>query len=243
MKAIIFTILFSLSFYCVAQDMQQYMQDTDDLINMEEYEEALERTIWFHNHALEHDKSMNGVRSSFALSDWHDFGKKYPPALEALKKTRDDKTQSLLTGRGNPELFSDVLSINRTLSEKNKSIELFRNLDEKQPKLAKSSWVFAKDLIIKSKDYDLVNKYIGNLRVEYARNEVRFIEMSEFYKNNEKEFGNYEQNYANDYYVNRTKELLIIAKKLNNSKAAEFIIKKATIIVDEYNLDYDFTNQ
>ena len=223
--------------------MQQYMQDTDDLINMEEYEEALERTIWFHNHALEHDKSMSGVRSSFALSDWHDLGKKYPPALEALKKTRDDKTQSLLTGSGNPKLFSDVLSINRTLSEKNKSIKLFRNLDEKQPKLAKSSWVFVKDLIIKSKDYDLINKYIGNLRVEYARNEVRFIEMSEFYKKNKKEFGSQQQGFANDRYIQQTKELLIIAKKLNKSNAAKFIIKKASIIVDEYNLGYDFTIQ
>ena len=241
MKTFIFLFLLVCSPYCIAIDMEKYRQDTNDLINMEEYEEALKRTIWFHNHALEHRRSLYGVRLSFALSNWYDLGKKYPPALEALKKTRDDKTKSLITGTGNPELFHDVISINRTLSEKNKSIELFRNLDEKQPELAKKSWHFAKDLIIKSKDYGLVNKYIGNILVEYARNEMRFIEMSEFYKKNKEEFGSQQQGFANDHYIKQTTELLTIAKQLNNPKAAEFIIKKASIIVDEYNLGYDFT--
>ena len=219
----------------------QYMKDTDDLITMEEYEEALERTIWFHNHALEHRSSLYGVRLSIALSSWYEFGKKYPPALVALKSTRDNKINMLISGTGNPEIFHDVVSINRTLSEENKSIDLFHTLDSKQPELAKNTWPFIKDLIIESKDYELVKKYIGNLLIAYARNEMRYIEMQDFYEKNKKEFGSQQQDFANEHYIEKTTQLITIAKKLNNPKAAELIIKKATIIVDEYNLDYDFT--
>ena len=42
---------------------------------------------------------MYGVRLSFALSYWEQLGEVYPPALTALKKTRDDKTALLLDGK------------------------------------------------------------------------------------------------------------------------------------------------
>ena len=167
MKKIILIFLLVFTNCTYAEDMMQYMKDTDDLITMEEYEEALERTIWFHNHALEHRSSLYGVRLSFALSSWYEFGKKYPPALDALKTIRANKIESLLTGTGNPELFHDVIAINRTISEDSKSLDLFRALDSKQPELAKESWHFIKDLVIKSKDHDLINKYIGNMLIEY----------------------------------------------------------------------------
>ena len=240
MKTYIFLLLLVFSSCCIAIDIEEYRDETKALINMEEYEEALERTIWLHNNVLEHDSSMYGVRLSFALSNWYDLGKKYPPALAALRKTRDDKTNLVLSGKGNPELFHDVTSINRTLSEDNKSIELFHALDSKQPKFAKQAWHFIKDLIIKSKDYKLIDEYIGNLVVAYSRNEMRFIEMHYFYEKNKEEFGNEQHDFAKNNYIEKTKQLITIANELNDEKAIELIIKKATMLSDEYKLDYDF---
>jgi len=76
-------------------------------------EEALERFIWFHEHALEHDQSMYGVRLSFALSYWKSLGESYPPAQKALVKTRDDKAKLIREGRGSKNLFHDVMALNR----------------------------------------------------------------------------------------------------------------------------------
>lgn len=59
------------------------------------YEEALREHIWFHDHALAKQPSLYGVRLSYALADWVDFGKVYPPALAALQAVRDAKTVKL----------------------------------------------------------------------------------------------------------------------------------------------------
>jgi len=60
------------------QDMCKYMDDTHTLVKQGKYAEALERMIWFHNHALEHELGMYGVRLSFALSEWKELGDVYP---------------------------------------------------------------------------------------------------------------------------------------------------------------------
>jgi len=41
-----------------------------DLAHQGKNEEALERFLWFHDHALEHDPAMHGVRLPYALSSW-----------------------------------------------------------------------------------------------------------------------------------------------------------------------------
>ena len=81
-----------------AGEYEEYMDETFALINMGEYEEALERFIWFHNHAVDQGLTINASRLSFGLGYWIDFGKKYPPAIDALKQIRDDNTNSILNG-------------------------------------------------------------------------------------------------------------------------------------------------
>ncbi|MDX1982468.1 MAG: hypothetical protein SFV51_19490, partial [Bryobacteraceae bacterium] len=45
-----------------------------------DYAEALQKYLWFHHHALEHDMALSGVRLSYALNEWWELGKAYPPA-------------------------------------------------------------------------------------------------------------------------------------------------------------------
>src|SRR5687768_379355 len=94
----------------IAEDMQKYLQQTRSLQEEGKYQEALDRHLWFHDHALEHDEAMYGVRLSFALSSWQDLGKKYPPASKALEETRDKKAAVLKEGKGSKEIFHDVMA-------------------------------------------------------------------------------------------------------------------------------------
>ncbi len=137
-KTILPLITLLMSSLTQAEDMQKYLSDTKDLTRAGKYEEALKRHIWFHDHALEHQPSMYGVRLSFALSNWKELGDKYPPAKQALVETRDRKMKTLLDGKESHELFHDVSSINETLGESEKTVSLFEDIDEKQPKIAKS---------------------------------------------------------------------------------------------------------
>jgi hypothetical protein len=109
-----------------AEDIHNYLHNTQDLVHKGQYQEALERYIWFHDHALEQDNNLYGVRLSFALSYWKNLGSLHPRALTALRDTRDNKTALLKTGKGNPNLFADVMGINRTLDEDAKTLDLFK---------------------------------------------------------------------------------------------------------------------
>lgn len=225
------------TFTCRAEDMQKYMEETSALISMEEYEEALERTIWFHNNALSHEESMYGVRLSFALSEWHEFGKKYPPALKALKDIRDAKTNTLIKGKGNPELFHDVASINEELLETNKTITLFRILDKEQRILAKESWNYVKRTIFETKDYELIKKYIGNALREYSVAEEHFKLMTKQYKKNDYAFGERYKAFNENRFVEETLRLIELAIALSDKQSALEIKTKAKSIIKDYRLD------
>ncbi len=126
------------------------------------YEEALNHYIWFHDHALEHDEALYGVRLSFALAYWTELGEVYPPALDVLKEIRDRKTKLLLEGAGNRHLFNDVEAINQHLHEDEATSRLFRQLSVKMPGLAKQCADIAMPALVKSKAYELARAFVEN---------------------------------------------------------------------------------
>ncbi len=65
------------------------------------------------------------------LSAWKELADKYPPAMDKLKSMRDKKTKLIEDGKCNHSLFHEVASINETLCEASKTVELFRILDQK----------------------------------------------------------------------------------------------------------------
>ena len=123
------------------------------------YREALGEYIWFHEHALEHEPAYYGVRLSFALYDWIDLAQYYPKALAALKDIRDRKTETLLAGEGDRELFRDVESINRHLQDERNTYELFLRLRDEFPSLASSCAPDAITSMVQSHDFGLARSY------------------------------------------------------------------------------------
>jgi hypothetical protein len=142
------------------------------LASQGKYEEALEKHIWFHNHALEVRPSYYGVRLSFALSDWAELGKKYPPALTALRNIRDEKTSRLMTGHVDRNLFHDVESINDYMGESAATAQLFKNIEAAQPDFAASIYDLVDETLIAAGDFALAKKYLGDpfIRFDTAKN-------------------------------------------------------------------------
>jgi tetratricopeptide (TPR) repeat protein len=126
------------------------------------FEEALQKHIWYHDHALEINQAHYGVRLSYALSYWIDLGKKYPKALDALKTIRDQKTRRVLGGELNRALFHDVASINYVLGESRATVELFKKLDAAWPEFAASVSDMADKALFTAKEYQLERKYWGD---------------------------------------------------------------------------------
>lgn len=134
------------------------------------FEQALEKQVWFHNHALEVNPSYYGVRLSYALSDWIQLGEKYPAALAKLKGIRDEKTSRLLAAEKDRQIFNDVVRINDHLNESEATVGLFKKLDVTQSDFAGSVYDLADEALVAAREYNLAKKYLGDpkARLEIA---------------------------------------------------------------------------
>jgi hypothetical protein len=123
------------------------------------YEDALRDYIWFHEHALEHEPSLYGVRLSFALWYWMELANEYPEARTALKRIRDEKTTRLLNGDTNRDLFHDVESINERLENEEATYELFATLEKAKPDFAAVCADLAMPAIVKAEDFEMALRH------------------------------------------------------------------------------------
>lgn len=133
------------------------------------YEEALQKHIWYHQHALEIDQAQYGVRLSFALMYWVDLGKKYPPALQALREIRNQDRERLIAGEQNRDLFHDIVAINEELGDSAVTVEVFKKIESAQPVFASSIAELADRALFGAKEYQLEKKYLVDPLVRFAK--------------------------------------------------------------------------
>src|SRR5262249_21302046 len=128
------------------------------------YKDSLAKHVWFHENALKIEPAFYGVRLSFALTDWVELGKAYPPALAKPKTSRDQAPDRIRKAVGNHstapmdsedlrDAFHDVVSINEHLKESDKTKELFLWLDSHKPRLANYLFELAEPALVEAKEY------------------------------------------------------------------------------------------
>jgi hypothetical protein len=215
--------------------MQKYLSETKALVKAGKQEEALKRFIWFHEHALEHQPSMYGVRLSFALSSWKELGDAYPPALKAMEKLRDENASLLREGKGDPNLFHDLVALNQTLKADKASVELFEHIHQTDASKAKTYWIIVKDVVLGQKRYDLANLYIQNLEAEYDRVKAAYDRNLASY--NDPRFGGDRfKSYNEGRFVKEVRALIELSLALDNRNAAVSIRDNAITVLDDQRL-------
>ena len=140
-------------------DPREHLQRGQEAAAAGRYEEALRDYVWFHEHALEHEPALYGVRLSFALWYWMELASVYPEARTALQRIRDAKTARLLNGETERDLFHDVESINERLQNEEATYELFSALDRAQPDFAAVCADLAMPAIVKVEDFEMARRY------------------------------------------------------------------------------------
>jgi competence protein ComGC len=143
-------------------DLQKILSDAKSLMDQGHYEDALQRHLWYFNHALEYDQGQTGVRLSFALSQWVELGRHYPKAKQALLEIRDRDTQQLTSGQGYVNLFADVQAINRELSDEDATYALFKSIREKDPQLAGQCYFWVESLLVSKGEYQWCYDHMGD---------------------------------------------------------------------------------
>ena len=129
-------------------DPNKILQEAKDLARKGQFEEALQRHIWCHNHALEYDPAQAGSYNSFALQSWIELGREYPKARQALVEIRDRETRGFNEGVGDFSVFQEVASINREWKEESKTVALFKTILQRDRGLARQCcWVVEGPLV------------------------------------------------------------------------------------------------
>lgn len=140
--------------------MQEVLNGAHKDAQAKRYPQALEKFVWFHEHALEREPAMAGVRLSFALSGWNQLAKKYPPAMAKLKAARDQAGETALKAENPFAAFHDFVAINRELKEDTLTVDLFEKISKSSSDRAEGIYMVAEPAIIQSKRYDLCNTYV-----------------------------------------------------------------------------------
>ncbi len=164
----------------VKPDLQNILNEAKNLMDEGKYEEALQRQIWYFDHALEYDQALTGVRLSFALAQWVELGRRYPRAKQALLEIRDRDTQRLVAGNGFSNLFSDVNSINNYLGQEDATLALFKTIYQTDNRLAKECYFYAENLLIQHGEYELLLNCIEDPQARFDSYRRGFEEQIEF---------------------------------------------------------------
>ena len=132
----------------------------------QQYAAALEKYLWFHDHALDADLSLVGVRLSYAILEWVDLGELYPPARRALERVRDTKTELLMQGSYNASLFHDVASINRALGQVERTRDLFKTIAAAERGVAERCFHIALESLVHTSEFGLARSFMPDPRRE-----------------------------------------------------------------------------
>lgn len=230
MRALFLMILVAMC-SCSSKDRaMKALEEAKSLAAQGRYEEALDKHVWFHDHALETTPSYYGVRLSFALNEWVELGKKYPKALTKLKEIRDEKTARLLAGEINRATFHDVRSINHYLGESESTVRLFKEIEAARPEFAKSVYTLADKALIAAGEYALARKYLGD-PIAYYEEAQRKFEKGMLYaktgQNGEAARKAFESNFT-DAVI----RVITVLDKTDEPKQAREIQSKALAVLD-----------
>jgi hypothetical protein len=142
------------------------LREARQLVKSKQYAAALEKYIWFHDHALDFDRALVGVRLSYAVAEWVDLGEVYPPAQSALESLRDGKSRLLTQGTDDVSLFHDVASINRGLGQVDRTSNLFKSIAAADRGVAEKYFHIALESLVRTKELELARSFISDPRKE-----------------------------------------------------------------------------
>lgn len=212
-------------------DFQAYLTETRAVIAAGKYPEALERCLWYHENSRA-AVGMGGVRLSFALSEWEKLGGLYPPAHEAMAKTRDDELDKLQAVGGDFSLFQEVAAFNRALHEDSKTVDEFVQLAKAHPTDAERYWPVAEDVVYAYKRYDIVKDYVGDVQREYDKAvEQRMTLLGIAAKS--ASGGTHLTGFADDAFVKKAIRLIAFAKASGNLEGAQRLVGEAEAVVPD----------
>lgn len=155
----------------LTEPLQVYTEAIEDR-KAGRYADALAKLLWFREHALERSSAFAGVRNSFALAEWHELGRHYRPARESLLEARDTAERQVRE-KAERLTFLDMASLNESLEETERVVQIFRELTKSSPDAARECYDIAERYLLAHGEHGLCNSFLDV--------ETRMAKISQFY--------------------------------------------------------------
>jgi len=114
-----------------AEEVQAHYELGKQLARSGREEEALVQYLWCYD---DYTARSSGVRNSFLLSSIADLGRKYPPAIVALRERRDQAEATMLGDASARGAALDFASLNGALKENERTVKVFDSLPAGDPR-------------------------------------------------------------------------------------------------------------
>jgi hypothetical protein len=153
----------------VSPDPSEALRAVRELTRQGRFAKALERQLWFHEHAFEYRPSLSAVRLSYGLSAWVELARQYPPARDALLATRDRLAAAVRGGDTAFDRFHELAAINEHLGEPAQTAPAFLALRASYPEVARQYYRVAEKGLVAAGEFAVCSEYIPDAmaRVEY----------------------------------------------------------------------------
>lgn len=190
-----------------------------------EYEAALEKHIWLHDHALEIDSAYSGVRLSYNLMEWASLGKKHPSSKAALIEQSEVAKATVKNGVGPAfNAFHDFSSICSYLEIPEGPVALFEWLDINAPEKATKVFSLAFPDLLEAREYSLIGKYLD---VPKRGQQIRKLFEINMQHAEAPELGNDMVEFAEQGYTYSIGALVAVLVNLDRKPEAEKISKES----------------
>lgn len=229
----VFALFFSLLGF--SQNMENYANETKEMILLGNYKEAMKRNIWYQKNAVSVGKENIAVAMTETYSNWLNLANQYAPAKVYLVFRRDSLSNSLRAKSGVSNDFWEVCRINRILGERKLTIALLKEINDKDHLNAEKCWIFAKEDLMKEKKYQLLSKFLKDPKSLY-NGYVEFYKMTNNLVNERGIAKEQLLKSTADIFVKDNLDLVEFAKAMNNLKLAKEIQTDALTHVDDERL-------
>ena len=186
---------------------------------------AAQKYLWYHENAAELQPSLVGVRLSFALYNWRALAKQYLPAMQDMRRARDRAEESIRSETGDLPAFMDAAALNSVLDADDRTVELFKWLDQEKPALANDVFIAAQEVLVANGEFALSEKYIVG---ENSFDSV--LEQHEQTLQRLKDSGHTDEDFVDAYrmiFARRSAHIVAILVNRDRSTEAEAIADKA----------------
>jgi tetratricopeptide (TPR) repeat protein len=192
------------------------------------YEDALEKYTWLLRRYANSDEAHFTSQFALVLRDWQKLADVYPPAKAKLHEIQKKAESSVHSDIDAVASFKEFATVNSVLNEEQKTVVLFKLIDQENVQTAGEAFEAAWPALMKHGELELCSSYVD------PKDYQRFAESyQQSIVSAEESTQNSEVESAKALFSKRVTSLIALLVLSDRKNEAETIVREAVVILPE----------